>query len=183
MAEGCGLCFGLLLYLGALAFVIITCVLIAESGDTVDACGHIMWTVLLLRVCLFGVALLQACCVMWDAESYMRSCIGAQRLAADDEGGLCQMLFGNSDGVRWASAFLSFLCHCGFLVALAIGLSEATHAGDACLLALSTASFTGTYTLIAIGWIWLVGDALAVLTLGVKLTRTRRDLGTTGVFI
>ena len=152
---------GLLIYGGALAFVVISCVLLYEARDTREQCGDVMLIAMLTRLCVSAASLLLSCCVLWDGETVLRRWLNARPLEEDEEGGVCAMAFGGAG--PWVAALAALLFHGGCVVALAIGVSDATRRGDACLVALSAHSFTGTYTLISFVWTWLAGDGAAAL--------------------
>ena len=171
----CGVCamgVGLLIYGGALAFVVISCVLLYEARDTRNACGDVLLLALLTRLCLSAASLLLSCCMLWDGESALRRWLKARPLAEDEEGGVCALAFGGAG--PWVGSLVALLFHGGCVAALAIGVSDATRRGDVCLVALSEGSFTGTYTLIAITWAWLAGDGAAALLNLVQVVRGLR---------
>jgi hypothetical protein len=171
----CGVCamgVGLLIYGGALAFVVISCVLLYEARDTRNECGEVMLIALLTRLCLSAASLVLSCCMLWDGESMLRSWLKARPLAEDEEGGVCALAFGGAG--PWVGSLVALLFHGGCVAAIAVGVSDATRRGDSCLVALSARSFTGTYTIIAIMWTWLAGDGAAALLNLVQVVRGLR---------
>ena len=171
----CGVCamgVGLLIYGGALSFVVISCVLLYEARDTRGVCGDVMLIALLTRLCLSAASLVFSCCMLWDGESALRRWLKARPLEDDEEGGVCALAFGGAG--PWVSSLVALLFHGGCVVALAVGVSDATRRGDSCLVALSERSFTGTYTLIAFMWTWLAGDGAAALLSLVQVVRGLR---------
>jgi hypothetical protein len=172
VAADCAMCatgVGLLIYGGALAFVVVSCVLLYEARDTAAACGDILLIAMLTRLCLSAASLLLSCCMLWDGESMLRHWLNARPLAEDEEGGVCALAFGGSG--PWVAGLVAMLFHGGCVVALAIGVSDATRRGEVCLVALSEHSFTGTYTLIAFVWTWLACDGAAALLALVRVLR------------
>ena len=166
----CATCVGLLIYGCALGFVVVSCLLLYEARDTRVECGDVLLIAMLTRLSLSAASLLLNCFMLWDGETMLRHYFKARPLAEDEEGGLCALAFGGGSG-PWVGALTGMLFHGGCVVALAIGVSDATRRGDVCLVALSSHSFTGTYTMIAIVWTWLAGDGAAALLSLVQVLR------------
>jgi hypothetical protein len=164
VSADCGMCaigVGILIYAGALSFIVISCVLLYEARDTRAYCGDMLLIAMLTRMCVSAASLLFSCCILWDGETALRHWVNARPLAEDEEGGVYALAFGGAG--PWVSSLMALLFHGGCVVLLAIGVSEATRRGDVCLVALSEQSFTGTYTLIAFVWTWLAADGASAL--------------------
>ena len=177
--EGQPMCATVLVLLflaGALSLGVITCVLVGETWSARDACGSLLWWVLLARLVWCGLAALAQCFVWCDAEPGLRARMELPPLEDDDAGGLCSLIFGGD--AHWVARVVLWALHIFFMTTLAVGIVRLATGDAACAAAFASSSFTHDATgLVGVAWAWLATDAVGAVGLTAELVFGTRMLG------
>ena len=156
---------------GWFAWLVVLCVLLSQDNTLAvnGLCGS-LWSFMMVRTLLFGLEWLQAAVAFSGVENLIRQAVGLPTIDSHTEGGCFALLLGSNDLLRWVGTLVHFVYN-GVLAIAAIAIvpeSVFDHT-PCCVNALAATSFTGTYTLAILGWVFLVSDCAQTAARGTWL--------------
>ena len=156
---------------GWFAWLVVLCVLLSQDNTLAvnGLCGS-LWSFMMVRTLLFGLEWLQAAVAFSGVENLIRQALGLPTIDSHTEGGCFALLLGSNDLLRWVGTLVHFVYN-GVLAIAAIAIvpeSVFDHT-PCCVNALAATSFTGTYTLAILGWVFLVSDCAQTAARGTWL--------------
>ena len=156
---------------GWFAWLVVLCVLLSQDNTLAvnGLCGS-LWSFMMVRTLLFGLEWLQAAVAFSGVENLIRQALGLPTIDSHTEGGCVALLLGSNDLLRWVGTLVHFVYN-GVLAIAAIAIvpeSVFDHT-PCCVNALAATSFTGTYTLAILGWVFLVSDCAQTAARGTWL--------------
>jgi hypothetical protein len=156
---------------GWFAWLVILCVLLSQDNtrEVNGLCGS-LWPFMMVRTLLFGLEWLQAFVAFSGLENLARRAMGLPTIDSHTEGGCFALLLGTNDLLRWIGTLIHFVYN-GVLAIAAIAIvpESVFDRTPCCVQALAATSFTGTYTLAILGWVFLVSDCAQTAARGTWL--------------
>ena len=156
---------------GWFAWFVILCVLLAQDNtlEVNGLCGS-LWPFMMVRTLLFGLEWLQSFVAFSGLENLVRQAAGLPAIDSHADGGCFALLLGSSELLRWVGTLIHFVYN-GVLAIAAIAIvpESVFDRTPCCVSALAATSFTGTYTLAILGWVFLVSDCAQTAARGTWL--------------
>ena len=156
---------------GWFAWLVVLCVLLSQDNTLAvnGLCGS-LWPFMMVRTLLLGLEWLQSIAAFSGLENVVRSLAGLPLIDSHTEGGCFALIVGSSDLLRWVGTFIHFIYNGVLaLAAIAVVPESVFDRTPCCANALAASSFTGTYTLAIMGWIFLVSDCAQTAARGTWL--------------
>lgn len=160
----------LLLLLGGLVLFVLTGVLLGQTWAARDACGSLLWWLLIARLVLSAWMVLCQCFVWCDLEPGLRERLDLAPLEDEEAGGLGVLCLGGGDQAERLMGVGLWVVHCFFVITLSVALAQFAAQDDACTAALAASSFSHNATgLHGVAWAWLALDVVAFVGSSLQL--------------